>query len=68
MEPKKHNNKWNRFFAVFFIIFSIIYGISPIDLAPDIIPILGWSDDILLNLLAIINLYLQWKKNNKKKE
>ena len=32
------------------------YVISPIDLIPDVIPIIGWADDILLVLFAIDSL------------
>ncbi|MCH8827285.1 MAG: DUF1232 domain-containing protein [Chloroflexi bacterium] len=31
---------------------AIIYIISPFDLVPDIVPISGWIDDILVTLLA----------------
>lgn len=33
---------------------SAIYGVSPIDLIPDLIPLLGWSDDAALGILALI--------------
>lgn len=32
--------------AVFFVIMSLLYTASPIDLAPDAIPVVGWIDDI----------------------
>jgi uncharacterized membrane protein YkvA (DUF1232 family) len=32
------------------------YVISPIDLIPDVIPVIGWADDILLVLFAIDSL------------
>jgi len=33
---------------------GIIYGVSPIDLLPDIIPILGLLDDVVLVPLLIV--------------
>lgn len=33
---------------------SILYGVSPIDLIPDLIPLLGWSDDAALGILALV--------------
>ena len=59
---KKTDNKRNKFFAVLFVIAAIIYGISPVDLIPDIAPLIGWSDDIIINLIAIINAYIKWRK------
>ncbi len=32
------------------------YVVSPIDLIPDVIPVIGWADDILLVLFAIDSL------------
>lgn len=34
-------------------LFQMLYTVSPIDLIPDIIPLLGWMDDGLLFLLTV---------------
>lgn len=40
---------------------AILYVISPIDLIPDVLPILGWLDD-----LGVIALALQaWNQNQR---
>ena len=31
----------------------VVYVVSPVDLIPDVIPILGWADDVVLVPLAI---------------
>jgi uncharacterized membrane protein YkvA (DUF1232 family) len=31
----------------------VVYLLSPVDLIPDVIPILGWADDVVLVPLAI---------------
>lgn len=35
----------------------IIYTISPIDIIPDILPIIGWVDDVLVDLIGFYMLY-----------
>ncbi len=39
--------------AILSLLFALLYGASPIDLIPDIIPILGWTDDVVVVLMAI---------------
>jgi uncharacterized membrane protein YkvA (DUF1232 family) len=63
LEKKKNQKNW--IIALIVFVMSIFYGASPIDLIPDIIPILGWTDDSILFILAAINLYKKWKTKNK---
>ena len=35
------------------VILILLYGISPVDLIPDLVPIFGWFDDISLLLLLL---------------
>jgi len=39
------------------ILLFVLYVISPIDLIPDIIPIVGWIDDAVAILLAFLTLW-----------
>jgi len=39
------------------------YDLSPIDAVPDAMPMVGWIDDIGLTLVAILNLYQQFAKD-----
>ena len=49
--------------AKVFIIMAIVYALSPIDLIPDFIPILGYLDDLLIvPLLVYVSLKLIPKK------
>ncbi|MCB1143603.1 MAG: DUF1232 domain-containing protein [Leptospiraceae bacterium] len=59
---QKGNKKWIT--AIVLFILALIYGVSPIDLIPDVIPVLGWSDDVTLLLITGINLYRQWKNKS----
>ena len=50
------------------IVFALLYVLSPIDLIPDFIPIIGYVDDALVvaACLALVeedlNKYVEWKK------
>jgi uncharacterized membrane protein YkvA (DUF1232 family) len=35
-------------------VLALVYALSPLDLIPDILPVLGWIDDILLLWLSFI--------------
>jgi len=44
---------------------ALIYGASPIDIIPDLIPLLGWTDDVAVvaTLVAYAGVaYLRWKR------
>jgi uncharacterized membrane protein YkvA (DUF1232 family) len=43
-----------RLIALIILLLAIAYVIWPIDLIPDFIPIIGWIDDILVIVGAII--------------
>jgi uncharacterized membrane protein YkvA (DUF1232 family) len=49
--------------AVFFAIVALLYTISPIDLAPDAIPVFGWVDDLGLLATATMNVVQQFAKD-----
>ncbi len=41
--------------ALFSLLVAVLYGASPIDLLPDLIPLLGWMDDgVVLGLLVAL--------------
>ena len=42
-----------KFLLVIAALFLVFYIISPVDLIPDIIPIIGWIDDIIAAILLI---------------
>jgi uncharacterized membrane protein YkvA (DUF1232 family) len=50
----KDNSKpvWVRWVAVF----CLVYVISPIDFLPDIIPVIGWLDDIIVILTTVTSI------------
>lgn len=44
------------FFKLLVAIGAAAYGISPVDIIPDVVPVVGWADDVgvILTALAII--------------
>ncbi len=65
--PKQENKKVNigknkKGLSWVFLILAVIYILSPIDIIPDLIPVLGWGDDFIVGALALINFLNQYKK------
>ncbi|KKR06039.1 MAG: hypothetical protein UT34_C0001G0079 [candidate division WS6 bacterium GW2011_GWF2_39_15] len=52
-------NNWLLFLA-------IIYVISPIDILPDSLPLIGNLDDSALLVLEVVKQYVDYKKSKKK--
>lgn len=47
---------------------AVIYGVSPIDLIPDIIPLLGWADDVTIGgMLVLFAIGLYFKRRREKR-
>ncbi len=51
---------------------AVIYGVSPLDLIPDVIPLLGWLDDaiaiplfIVFGILAFLRHRKNWRESAK---
>lgn len=42
-QPLKSQSKWKR---VVISVLAMLYVISPLDLIPDLIPVVGWLDDL----------------------
>ena len=42
-QPLKSQARWKR---VVIVLLAFIYVLSPLDLIPDFIPVLGWLDDL----------------------
>ncbi len=42
---------------------AVIYDLSPIDVVPDAVPIFGWLDDVGFTLMAALNAYQQFSKD-----
>ncbi|WP_442856537.1 YkvA family protein [Alistipes sp. An66] len=45
------------------MVLAILYSLSPIDIAPDVLPIAGWADDILVLGTSALNLLQTYTQN-----
>ena len=59
-EPKSKLTTIKKVASWILMVLAIVYDLLPVDLVPDI-PFLGWIDDFLITLVAVINLI----QNNK---
>lgn len=50
------------------LVVALVYVLLPVDLIPDVIPVLGETDDAAIVLFEIIRRYLDFKKENLKNE
>lgn len=48
--------------ALFSLVIALAYGASPIDLLPDLIPILGLLDDVVLVPAFLLLAWSFWRK------
>ena len=42
---------------------AIVYDLSPIDAVPDVVPLFGWLDDVGFTLMAALNAYQHFSKD-----
>jgi uncharacterized membrane protein YkvA (DUF1232 family) len=55
LQPKAKSGRRsiNIFWFWIMIMFAVLYVISPIDFLPDVIPVAGWIDDVVVALTSI---------------
>lgn len=46
------------------MVLAILYSLSPIDIVPDVLPIAGWADDILVLGTSALNLLQTYTQNS----
>lgn len=49
--------------SVVIAMMALAYDILPIDISPDAIPVVGWLDDIGITVMAALNAYQQFAKD-----
>lgn len=61
LPPGARQPRPSRFGGFLPLLMGLLYGISPIDLIPDLIPLLGWSDDLVAMLIAVTVAIRYWR-------
>jgi hypothetical protein len=49
--------------SVIIAMLAVLYDLSPIDAVPDAIPLFGWLDDVGFTLMAALNAYQHFAKD-----
>jgi uncharacterized membrane protein YkvA (DUF1232 family) len=52
-KAKRSRGSINIFWMWLIVIIAVLYVISPIDFMPDLVPVIGWIDDVVIALTAI---------------
>jgi uncharacterized membrane protein YkvA (DUF1232 family) len=59
---RQSQQPWKAFFAA---LFALIYGASPIDLLPDILPLIGIVDDAIIIPLMLFWSVMLWRRHRR---
>ncbi len=41
------------------MLLAVAYDVSPVDVIPDVLPVVGWMDVVVVTGLALLNLFRQ---------
>lgn len=48
--------KSNKIVPIIIAVLGVLYGVSPVDVVPDVFPVVGWIDDLVITGGALLNL------------
>lgn len=51
---------------MFSLFMALLYGVSPIDLIPDVIPLVGWLDDAAVVPVFLALAFFQYRRAKKR--
>ena len=56
----------NKIAPIIIAILGVLYGVSPVDAVPDIVPVAGWIDDVVDDGGSLLNLAQAFVKDTNK--
>lgn len=62
-DAKQTPNNWQKTISWIVAVIALIYDISPVDVVPDGFPVAGWLDDVMVTVLAALNLLQQYSRD-----
>lgn len=51
--------------SVIIAMLAIVYDLAPVDAVPDVVPLFGWLDDVGFTIMAALNAYQHFSKDQK---
>ena len=51
--------------SVIIAMMAIVYDLAPVDAVPDVVPLFGWLDDVGFTIMAALNAYQHFSKDQK---
>lgn len=55
--------KSNKIVPIIIAVLGVLYGVSPVDVVPDVFPVVGWIDDLVITGGTLLNLVQAYAKD-----
>lgn len=66
MSNNQMDNNTNKIPPIILAILGVLYGVSPVDILPDVVPVGGWIDDIVITGGGLLNLAQAYTQDTNK--
>lgn len=60
------SNKTNKIAPAILAILGVLYGVSPVDVLPDVVPFAGWVDDLVITGGSLLHLAQSYTQDTSK--
>ena len=58
------NENSNKIVPIIIGILGVLYGVSPVDILPDVVPVAGWIDDLVITGGSLLGLVQSFAKES----